>query len=56
MSEYSSRRRHVSFKNNDRDEELLKWLDKKSEVFGTSTYIKYLIEKDMYESNKREMK
>ena len=52
-SKTNERRRHVSFKDNDRDLELLKWLDSKSKVFGTSAYIKYLLEKDMND-NKEE--
>jgi hypothetical protein len=53
MSDYKDRRKHVSFKNNDREEELLKYLMEKSEVFGTSSYIKYLIEKDMKENKEK---
>lgn len=43
------RRRHISFKNNIREDELLKYCDEKAEKFGLSTYIKLLIEKDMKE-------
>lgn len=43
------RRRHISFKNNERDEKLMKYCDKKAETLGLSTYIKLLIEKDMKE-------
>lgn len=53
MTDYSSRRRHVSFKNNDREDELLRWLDEKSKTLGTSTYIKLLIERDMMNNKKR---
>lgn len=41
------RRKHISFKNNDRENELLKWINKMSETYGFSTYIKILIENDM---------
>ena len=46
MSKVSDRRRHVSFKNNERDEELLRWLDN----------IKVLIENDMKEYKYKEDK
>lgn len=44
------RRKHISFKNNDRENKLLEWVNKKSETYGFSTYIKILIENDMLNS------
>lgn len=43
------RRRHISFKNNQKEDELLKHCDKQSEKYGLSTYIKLLIQKDKEE-------
>lgn len=42
------RRKHISFKNNKRENDLLEFANKKSELLGFSAYIKLLIEKDMY--------
>lgn len=41
------RRRHISFKNNERDTRLLEHIDKMAARYGLSSYIKILIEKDM---------
>lgn len=41
------RRKHISFKNNKRENDLLEFANKKSELLGFSAYIKLLIEKDM---------
>lgn len=46
------RRKHVSFKNNQKENDLLEFANKKSEIFGFSAYIKSLIEKDMKEEVK----
>ena len=43
------RRKHISFKNNERDNNLFKFLDRMSEIYGFSSYIKNLVEKDMVE-------
>lgn len=43
------RRKHISFKNNERDNNLFKFLDHMSEIYGFSSYIKNLVEKDMIE-------
>jgi len=43
------RRKHISFKNNERDNNLFKFLDRMSEIYGFSSYIKNLVEKDMIE-------
>ena len=43
------RRKHISFKNNERDNNLFKFLDHMYEIYGFSSYIKNLIEKDMIE-------
>ena len=56
MSKVSDRRRHISFKNNERDEELLRWLDNRAKIFGVSAYIKVLIENDMKEYKYKEDK
>ena len=41
-----SRRRHISFKNNIQDKDLLKFFDEKSTIYGRSNYIKILIQQD----------
>lgn len=41
------RRRHLSFKNNERESEILEYLDKMAMIYGLSAYVKILIEKDM---------
>ena len=41
------RRKHISFKNNKRENDLLEFANKKSELLRFSAYIKLLIEKDM---------
>lgn len=41
------RRKHISFKNNERDTRLLEHIDKMAARYGLSSYIKILIEKDM---------
>lgn len=46
------KRRPVSFKNNERDLELMEWVDLQNETIGTSTYIKLLIEQDMKNKKK----
>ena len=43
------RRKHISFKNNERDNNLFEFLDSMSEIYGFSSYIKNLVEKDMIE-------
>lgn len=43
-----TRRRHISFKNNIQDKDLLKFFDEKSEVYGRSNYIKILIQQAMF--------
>lgn len=43
------RRKHISFKNNERDNSLFEFLDRMSEIYGFSSYIKNLVEKDMIE-------
>lgn len=43
------RRKHISFKNNERDNNLFEFLDRMSEIYGFSSYIKNLVEKDMIE-------
>ena len=43
------RRKHISFKNNERDYKLFKFLERMSEIYGFSSYIKNLVEKDMIE-------
>ena len=43
------RRKHISFKNNERDNNLFKFLERMSEIYGFSSYIKNLVEKDMIE-------
>ena len=43
------RRKHISFKNNERDNNLFEFLDHMSEIYGFSSYIKNLVEKDMIE-------
>lgn len=43
------RRKHISFKNNERDNDLFEFLDRMSEIYGFSSYIKNLVEKDMIE-------
>lgn len=43
------RRKHISFKNNERDNNLFEFLDLMSEIYGFSSYIKNLVEKDMIE-------
>ena len=43
------RRKHISFKNNERDDKLFKFLERMSEIYGFSSYIKNLFEKDMIE-------
>ena len=43
------RRKHISFKNNERDNNLFKFLERMSEIYGFSSYIKNLVEKDMVE-------
>lgn len=43
------RRKHISFKNNERDNYLFEFLDRMSEIYGFSSYIKNLVEKDMIE-------
>ena len=43
------RRKHISFKNNERDDKLFKFLERMSEIYGFSSYIKNLVEKDMIE-------
>ena len=48
------RRKHVSFKNNQKENDLLEFANKKSEIFGFSAYIKSLIEKDMKEVKNNE--
>lgn len=40
------RRRHISFKNNKKENELLEHCDKQSEKYGLSNYIKLLIKRD----------
>lgn len=44
------RRRHISFKNNKKEDELLKHCDKQAEKYGLSNYIKLLIKMDMEDS------
>lgn len=44
------RRRQISYKNNKRDDKLLKYTDEQAEIYGLSAYIKRLIEKDMKEN------
>lgn len=46
------RRKHVSFKNNQNENDLLEFANRKSELLGFSAYIKLLIEKDMKEEVK----
>lgn len=43
-----SRRRHISFKNNIQDKDLLKFFDEKSTIYGRSNYIKILIQQAMF--------
>lgn len=43
------RRKHISFKNNERDNSLFEFLERMSEIYGFSSYIKNLVEKDMIE-------
>ena len=43
-----TRRRHISFKNNIQDKDLLKFFDEKSEVYGRSNYVKILIQQAMF--------
>ena len=41
-------RRHISFKNNIQDKDLLKFFDEKSNIYGRSNYIKILIQQAMF--------
>ncbi|MGL5567688.1 MAG: hypothetical protein ACRDB9_00450 [Cetobacterium sp.] len=41
------RRRHISFKDNIQDKELLKFFDKKSKIYGRSNYVKILLQQEM---------
>lgn len=43
-----TRRRHISFKNNIQDKDLLKFFDEKSAIYGRSNYIKILIQQAMF--------
>ena len=43
-----TRRRHISFKNNIQDKDLLKFFDEKSNIYGRSDYIKILIQQAMF--------
>ena len=43
------RRKQISIKNNERDNSLFEFLDRMSEIYGFSSYIKNLVEKDMIE-------
>ena len=43
-----TRRRHISFKTNIQDKDLLKFFDEKSTIYGRSNYIKILIQQAMF--------
>lgn len=53
LEKKESRRKHISFKNNVADKSLLEHLEKKSSIYGLSYYIKLLIQKDMYQEQKK---